>query len=203
MKLKYTSTLLILLIATFFSVGCEEDTSVSPGIPVILYPININSFWIYDVEGYENDSLLYRSVDTVTVSNELIVWGGSEWMQYEGDTGVYWRNGVDGVWRLVKNIDYPGGIAEKYYTYPAVAGDDWYVATDDDSIGIVSVAETVELSEQLFEECYYYRIIRSDDSRKVSVWIKPGIGIVQQSSLMIIENDTLRNSAKLRDYSGS
>ena len=203
MKLKYISLTLILFLAGLAILGCEEDSPTSQGLPEYLISFGFNNYWIYNSESFENDSLRYRNVDTLKIKDEVIIWGGSEWMQYKGDTNVYWCNGVDGVWRLIIDNQYPNGIADRYFSYPATAGEVWYAVSTDDSIRVVSTAETVEVPAGLFKDCYYYQIVRSNDSRRVSVWVKPGIGIVQQSDLMFINNDTLRTKSLLIEYYGS
>ncbi|HHE47136.1 MAG TPA: hypothetical protein ENL08_05485 [Bacteroidetes bacterium] len=181
-------------------IGCENDKPTEPeGLPDYLYPLHSSSFWVYDVESYENDSLLYRSSDT-TMTDSTLIWGAEEWFGFKGINGVFWRNGIEGVWRLIFRPEMEYGMAEKYYEYPTVPGDMWYVASDDDSVSVVSLTESVEVPAGTFENCYYYRIVRSDRSRRVSVWIMPGIGIVQQSELMIVGGDTLRSFTRLRQY---
>jgi hypothetical protein len=203
MKLTYISLTLILLLAGLAILGCEEDSPTSQGLPEDLMSFGFNNYWIYDAESFENDSLRYRNVDTLKIKDEVIIWGGSIWVQYENDTDVYWSNGVDGVWRLIINNEYPNGIADRYYSYPTVAGESWYAVSTDDSIRVVSIAETVDVPAGLFEDCYYYQIVRSNDSRRISVWVKPGVGIIQQSLLEFINNDTLRTTSLLKEYYGS
>ncbi|MCF7809659.1 hypothetical protein K9N50_01585 [bacterium] len=203
MKLTYISLALILLLTGFAILGCEEDSPTSPGLPKNLISFGFNNYWIYNSESFENDSLRYRNVDTLTIKDEVLIWGSSEWMQYQGNTNVYWRNGVDGVWRLIINNEYPFGIADRYYSYPTAAGEIWYAASTDDTIRVVSIAETVEVPAGLFEDCYYYQIVSSDDRSRISVWVKPGVGIVQQSNLRFANNDTLRTTSLLKEYYGS
>ena len=191
---------IIFILAVF--IGCEEEdspVSPSPGLPEELYPIHSSVFWIYDVEAYKNDSLLYRNTDTLTIDKQVI-WGSSNWYGLSDEDSIYWRNGVEGVWRLLKDSGYPDGFAEKYYAYPVVAGDKWYVRSDDDTVNVVSLIETVDVPAGTFHDCYYYRFERSDRSRRASIWIKPGVGIVQQSELIFAGVDTLESTLKLRKF---
>lgn len=182
-------------------IGCEDEITAppAPGLPTDLYPINSWDSWIYDVEAYKNDSLLYRNTDTLTIDKQII-WSGSRWYGLSDADSIYWRNGVEGVWRLLMDSDYPDGFAEKYYTYPVIAGDKWYVRSDDDTVNVVSIIESVDVPAGVFHGCYYYRFERSDRSRRASVWIKPGIGIVQRSELTFASGDTLESTSKLREY---
>ncbi|NQT34309.1 hypothetical protein HQ587_03895 [bacterium] len=184
-------------------IGCEEEDSPTspapPGLPEELYPIQSSVSWIYDVEAYKNDSLLYRNTDTLTIDKQVI-WGSSNWYGLSDEDSIYWRNGVEGVWRLLKDSGYSDGFAEKYYAYPVAAGDKWYVRSDDDSVNVVSIIETVDVPAGVFHGCYYYRFERSNRSRLASVWIKPGVGIVQQSELVFASGDTLESTSKLRKY---
>ncbi len=199
MNREYLHYALAILFIVAVLIGCEDESPTEPGLPEDLYPIHSSSFWVYDVEAYVNDSLLYRSSDTM-MTDSTIIWGGSEWYGFNDAPGVFWRNGVDGVWRMLYDQEYPSGLAEKYYVYPTSPGEIWYVGSDDDSVSVVSLSETVEVPAGIFENCYYYRIVRSDRSRRVSVWIMPGIGIVQESELMIVGSDTLRSASRLKQY---
>lgn len=197
---KYLFLVTLISIAFLLVSGCEDDAATSPIPSGSLFPLGIGNSWIYDVEAWKDSILLYRSPDTVMVDTSVIIWGGSEWVKYKGDEGVFWRNGPDGVWRLLYGLDYPSGLAEKYYGFPVAAGDRWHIESDDDSISVVSITETVEVPAGEFDECYFFRIVRTDESRQVSVWIKPGIGILQRNSFEIVDDDTLRKLERLRDY---
>ena len=185
---------LIIAAALFIGImaGCEEEASpTSSGTPTQLFPINNSSSWVYEVEARQNDSLLYRSTDEVSYDSS-VVWGGSLWYGSPvNQTSIYWRNGVDGVWRLKFDDVNPAGVAEKYYAFPAEAGETWYIPSDDDTVNVVSTSEVVEVPAGTFDNCYYYRIIHWDRSRRISVWIKPGTGIVQESRLEVVAGDTL------------
>ncbi|MDP8239215.1 MAG: hypothetical protein P9X24_09000 [Candidatus Hatepunaea meridiana] len=193
--------LYIISVLLIFSViiGCEEEdeTPTSPGPSEYLYSIAMSDQWVYVREAYDNNELLYRNTDTAVIDSEL-VWGGSYWYGFQGADSVFWRNGVDGVWRLCFNQSHPMGIAEQYYAYPADAGDMWYVESEDDSISVVSTTESIEVPAGMFDGCYYYRIRRIDESRRQWVWIKPGVGIVQDSSMQIVNDDTLKSVMRLK-----
>ena len=167
--MKYVWIVPLALITIIWISGCEkEDTSPNaPGLPEQLYPINTGSRWIYEVETFVNDSLLYRDTDTIFVDS-VVVWGGEYWFGFNGEPDVYWRNGVEGVWRLLYGANNPIGVAERYYSYPVEPGEIWFVNTDQDSISVVSVSESVEVSAGIFEGCFYYRVIRQDRSRRAS-----------------------------------
>ncbi|MDP8228407.1 MAG: hypothetical protein P9M15_03035 [Candidatus Electryoneaceae bacterium] len=197
----WTATVFVVLITAMLMSGCEEDGSpTDPGEPIKLIPLSADMQWIYDTEGYENDSLIYRNTDTMTVSGAVLTWGGSYWHYYNGEYDVYWRNGVDGIWRLRMDDDNPNGLAEKYYEFPTRAGEKWFVPSDDDTVSVVSITETVEVPAGTFEGCYYYRFIRADGGRQVSTWVKPDIGIVQRTMVEFVDGDTLRSSTKLIVY---
>ena len=198
--MKYVWIVPLALITIIWISGCEkEDTSPNaPGLPEQLYPINTGSRWIYEVETFVNDSLLYRDTDTIFVDS-VVVWGGEYWFGFNGEPDVYWRNGVEGVWRLLYGANNPIGVAERYYSYPVEPGEIWFVNTDQDSISVVSVSESVEVSAGIFEGCFYYRVIRQDHSRRASIWIKPGVGMIQESEVLITGSDTLRSTSKLKE----
>jgi hypothetical protein len=67
-------------------------------------------------------------------------------------------------------------------------------------VSVVSASEQVTVPAGAFGQCYYYRFKRADNSRIASVWIQPGVGIVQQSELVIAGADTLRATMKLKAY---
>ena len=181
--------------------GCSEEgsqTTAPPGVSE-LFPIRAEEVWVYDAERYLNDSLAYRAVDTVEVDTFRIIWGGEVWFRYLGESEVYWRNGVDGVWRLLLDDVHPDGLAEKYYGYPARAGQNWRVGSDSDTVSVVSTAETVSVPAGSFSGCYYYSFQRDDGSRRASVWVAPGVGIVMESSVTFAGDDTLHATRKLRN----
>ncbi len=203
MDYRYIKAVIAGLIILMMAVGCEDDNDRGPAAPEApsqLFPLQEGKFWVYDVEEFRNDSLLYRSSDTVKVDTSAVIWVGEIWFSYVGEDSIYWRNGVDGIWRLRKDLRYPGGLAEKYYVYPAQAGDCWVVESDRDSVSVVSVTEAVEVPAGRFEGCHYYRFERSDGSRLASVWACPGVGVVQESTVKTLAGDTLRSAARLRGY---
>jgi len=202
MRYLVASTLLVISLAGLILTGCSEsDTKPStPSTLSELFPIRAEDMWVYDAERYINDSLSYRAVDTVKVDTSRIIWGGAIWYRYLGEPTTYWRNGVDGVWRLLLDALHPDGFAEKYFGYPARAGQAWWVRSDDDSVSVVSTAESVTVPAGTFDNCYYYAAKRNDGSRRASVWVAPGVGIVMESSVAFAGDDTLRATRRLKGY---
>jgi hypothetical protein len=184
--------------------GCSEDNKQNPAAPQNqpdLIPLYVQKQWIYDVVNYQNDSLIYQAQDTVSVDTSSLVWGGSFWYRFAGREEQYrWRNGVDGIWRLRLDLRYPEGYAERYYGFPARAGETWRIRSEDDSVRLVSTSYQVTPPAGTFDNCYYFSLKRDDGSRLASVWIKPGIGIVQESVLTIAGNDTSLYQSWLRSY---
>ena len=189
-----------LTIGLFIACSEQDKNTSNPQTSQELYRIVAGKVWIYDTERYLDDSLVYRSADTLVLNTAQILWGGAIWTPYVGQTGTYWRNALEGVWRLKINPNYPTGLAELIYAYPARAGEAWTVPSDDDSVSVVSASEQVTVPAGAFGQCYYYRFKRADNSRIASVWIQPGVGIVQQSELVIAGADTLRATMKLKAY---
>ena len=193
--------LIAILISVSFIVGCGDDSSspTTPGLPTSLYPIHLNRQWVYDTKQFINKALVLEKADTM-VFDMTVIWGGSHWYGFSGNEGIFWRNGVDGTWRLLLGDTFPGGVAEKYFSYPALPGENWYVESDNDTVSVVSISQPITVEAGTFLDCYYYRIQRADDSRCDSMWVKPGIGIVQQSTIWWSEGDTLESVKQLRRY---
>lgn len=189
-------------VGVVLAAGCsEEDSGPSgPSGPAELYPIRGEQAWVYDVEQFTDDSLVYRSRDTLRFDTAQFIWAGSVWLKFHGQSQVYWRNGIEGVWRLVVSPEYPTGIAEKFYAFPARPGAAWFLASEGDSVRVVSITEVVDVAAGHFEECVYYRFDRQGAERVEAVWVKPGVGVVIRSVTTIVGGDTTRYSARLVAY---
>src|SRR4030042_1746579 len=95
-------------------IGCSEGDNKKPvGAPGIqvLFTIQPMQTWVYNAESYVNDSLVYRGQDTTYFDSTGYLFASEYWYRYKGSRDQYfWRNGVDGVWRL--RVD----------SYPSTAG---------------------------------------------------------------------------------
>jgi len=180
--------------------GCEleETPTTTEPIPTELTPMGLNRLMVYHTEQKLNGDPTYDNIDSFRTAQEKLVWLGCEWFNDVGNDSVFWRNGIDGVWRLRLGAIYPNGLAEKMYAFPARAGEKWSVPSDNDSISLVSNNETVSVSAGSFDGCYRYRVARADRSRVQTVWFKPGVGRVQDSWVQYVAGDTLTSNMQLK-----
>jgi len=192
----------LLLCALLLATGCEEETT--PTKPEIVYdeltPMATNRLTVFQAESKKNGQLTYSNPDSFKTASDPFVWIGCEWYHDSGNDSIYWRNGVDGLWRLSFMNGGAAWTVEKLYAYPAKPGDKWIVPSDNDTMRLVSYTETVTVDAGTFNNCYRYRAERNDRKRVTTVWFKPGIGKVQGESWEIIGSDTLTSTMKLKYY---
>jgi hypothetical protein len=183
-------------------IGCSEEDSSNPVTPPAtteLFPIQPMQTWVYNAESYVNDSLIYRGQDTTYFDSTGYVFASEYWYRYKGSRDQYfWRNGVSGIWRL--RVDSYPYTAELYFAYPAQAGDSVIVSGPIAFVKVVSTDETIEVPAGTFSGCYYFRVDYDVGNDLETVWVKPGVGIVQKSVTTISAGDTTRYVSRLRKY---
>lgn len=196
-QLAVVVTLPILLL---FISGCEvEETPTAPEvIPTELTPMGLNRLMVFQTEQWLNGGLTYNNLDSFRTDKTNLIWLGCAWVHDTGNDSTYWRNGLDGVWRLRFGTLHPAGLAERMFAFPARPGERWFVPSENDSVSLVSNSESVSVPAGTFDGCYRYRVARVDKSRIQTVWFKPGVGKVQDSWVHYVNGDTLTSSMKLR-----
>jgi len=182
--------------------GCEPETTPTQTTTEYkeLTPFAVNRLMVYKTERKTNGDPTYDNADTVLTAPHPYIWLGSEWYHDVGNDSVYWRNGVDGLWRLMLDAPHPNGLAERIYPFPAHPGDKWYVPSDQDSTTLVSNSDPVSIEAGTFDNCYRFRALRDDHKRIRTVWYKPGVGKVQDNTIEYVGSDTLSTSIRLKSY---
>ncbi|MAT38716.1 MAG: hypothetical protein CL946_03840 [Ectothiorhodospiraceae bacterium] len=166
------------LILAALLIGCSEDNTTQPTPePEPIQPITAGNYWTFDIELYDDDSVLIaRSFDSISISGPEFI-EGVAWFGYgvqkklrTDEMGLHIRRlNREGLW-----LKYPASVGETYLTRDV----EFTNTVDTLRAELVSVDEEISVPAGTFT-CYRYTF--TDVGREVVVYdhyYAPGIGPV-------------------------